>query len=291
MGRKHIIDTLIEERAPNLARSALWPIIRPALFSLLNYERAVAMADHIGPLGGREALEAISALLDVKVSVSGLENIPISGRCILVANHPTGIADGIAAWDAIKSRRPDLMFYANADAHRVCNRFGDALVPVEWETHKRTRGKTRETLQLTQLAMDAERALFIFPAGRLARVRDGVLREQEWMSSAIAIARKNKAPVIPIHMTGPVSFWFHFLGRFSTELRDITLFKELLNKKKSNFGFSIGQPIDPDFLTGDANSVTSDLRQFVTSDLAVNQHARFMPRTLTGSPIMRAIAQ
>ncbi|NJR20292.1 MAG: hypothetical protein HC777_01605, partial [Hyphomonadaceae bacterium] len=110
----------------------------------------------------------------------------------------------------------------------------------EWEVNKRTREKTRETLHLTQIAMDAERALFIFPAGRLARLRAGVLSEQEWMSSAIAIARKNKAPLVPIHLTGPRSFWFHFLGRFSSELRDITLFKELLNKKGESFNFSIG---------------------------------------------------
>jgi putative hemolysin len=274
-GDKHIIDTLIEERAPGLAASPLWPLLRPPLYRLLNYRKAVMMANAIASLSGRDALSFISALLSVKLTMTGLHNIPKAGRCVIIANHPTGIADGIAAWDGLKAIRPDMKFYANADAHRVCARFDDVLIPVEWELHKRTREKTRETLRLTQLAMDEERALFIFPAGRLARVKDGILTEPDWMNSAVAIARKNNAPIIPIHMKGPWSFWFHFLGRFSSELRDITLFKELLNKKDQNFSLQIGRPIAPDALAGDSNALTKALQTFVTQDLAIDGDARF----------------
>jgi putative hemolysin len=271
----HIVDILIEERAPHLATSPIWPVLRQVLNAMLDYHKAVAMADHIAPLSGREALEALSALLGVKTHTIGFDHIPRQGRCILVANHPTGIADGIAAWDAIKVIRPDLMFYANADAHRVCPHFGDVLIPVEWELHKRTREKTRETLRQTQIALENERALFIFPAGRLARRRNGKLTEQDWMSSAIALARKNNAPLIPIHMTGPNSVWFHFFASFSSQLRDITLFKELLNKSGGLFSFSAGPPIDPDTLAGDSDSLTQALRHYVTETLAQDQNACF----------------
>jgi putative hemolysin len=272
MGQKatHIIDVLIAERAPRLARSAIWPLLRPGLYALLDYQRAVGMADKIAPMGGLAALEEVSAMLDVRTQVSGFEHIPQSGRCVIVANHPTGIADGIAAWDAIKTIRPDLMFYANADAHRVCPRFGDVLIPVEWELHKRTRDKTRETLRLTQIALQQERALFIFPAGRLARMHGGVLTEPQWMTSAIALARKNEAPIIPIYMTGPWSFWFHFFGRFSAQLRDITLFKELLNKRGKLFTLNAGSPITPDQLVGDTQVVTDWLKHLVLHQIARN---------------------
>jgi putative hemolysin len=274
---KHIIDILIEERAPSLAKSVFWPIIRASLNKLLDYDQAVTMADTIASLPGLPALEEVAHLLSVRTQTQGFEHIPESGRCVIVANHPTGIADGIAAWDAIKPIRPDLIFYANADAHRVSAGFIDVLVPVEWEEHKRTREKTRETLRLTQEAFQAERAIFIFPAGRLARHENGVLKDPEWMSSAVSIARKNHAPIVPIHMTGPWSFWFHFFDRFSKELRDITLFKELLNKKGQRFTLSAGPAIPPEHLLGDAAEVTERLKQHVEAVMPDHPDAPFVP--------------
>jgi putative hemolysin len=70
-------------------------------------------------MGGRAALDHVSGLLALKVEVQGLENLP-ADRPLSSANHPTGIADGVAVYDALKARRPDLTFYANADALRVC---------------------------------------------------------------------------------------------------------------------------------------------------------------------------
>jgi putative hemolysin len=267
---KHIVDILIEERAPNLSASPIWPLIRFCLNILLNYRRTVNMADTIAPMDGVSAMGAISNLLQVKTKTQGFNHIPRHGPCIIIANHPTGIADGIAAWDAIKPIRPDLMFYANADAHRVCPGFKDVLIPVEWEIHKRTREKTRETLRQTSIAFEEERALFIFPAGKLARKRNGVLIEPDWMSSAVALARKNNVPIIPLYVTGPNSFWFHLFDRLSTELRNITLFKELLNKKDQTFTFLAGPPILPHTLAGDAQVVTDRLKALVTREMADN---------------------
>ena len=280
--KSHIIDVLIAERAPRLASLAIWPLLRAALYRLMDYDQAVAMANQIADLAGQPALDEVSNLLSVKIETHGFEHIPKFDRCVLIANHPSGIADGIAAWDAIKPIRPDLMFYANADAHRVSPGFLDVLVPVEWEEHKRTREKTRETLKLTQQAFEAERALFIFPAGRLARHRNGVLRDPDWMSSAVTLARKNKAPIIPIHMTAPWSFWFHFFDRFSKELRDITLFKELLNKKGQVFTLTAGPPIPPDCLMGDASAVTARLKAHVEMVMPHEPEAVFRPEPAEG---------
>ncbi|WP_293522188.1 1-acyl-sn-glycerol-3-phosphate acyltransferase, partial [Phenylobacterium sp.] len=229
-----------------------------------NYRRARRMADAIAPLPGIEALEHVSRLLEVKVKVSGLERIPSSGRLVIVSNHPTGIADGIAAWDTLRDRRPDLCFYANADAHRVVPGFSDVLIPVEWVAAKRTREHTRTTLHMTRQAMEAGRALAIFPAGRLARrTPDGRLCDPPWMSSAVSIARRHEAPVAPVHMTGPWSTLFHAFDRISKELRDITLFHELLNKRGGRFTLTVGPLVSPDRLGGDAQAATLALKAYV----------------------------
>lgn len=274
--RDHIVDVLIAERAPKLSASPAWPALRPLLYALLDYAKARRMADAIAPLPGRAALDHVSDLLSVKVAGRGLERVPATGRAVVVCNHPTGIADGIAVFDALKALRPDVCFYANSDAHRVCPALGEVLIPVEWVEAKRTRERTRLTLQLTKEALEAERCLVIFPAGRLARRGpDGVLTDPPWMASAVSIARKYEAPVIPLHVAGPWSTLFHLFNGFSQELRDITLFHELLNKRGRPFALTIGPPIPPAALDGEAAEVTARLKAHIERALPADPDRAF----------------
>ena len=262
--RAHIVDVLIEERAPRLSRSAAWPLVRPLLYALLDYRKARAMADAIAPMDGRAALDFVSDLLALDVAVRGLQHLPSEGRCIAVANHPTGIADGLAVYDALKAVRPDIVFYANSDAHRVAPRFDETLIPVEWVAAKRTRDRTRLTLAMTKAAMEAERCLGVFPAGRLARRGpDGKPTDPIWMPTAMSVADRYGAPVIPVHVAGPYATLFHLFDRFSGELRDITLFHELLNKQGRRFQITIGQPIPADRLHPDAAVASAAIKAYV----------------------------
>src|SRR5690606_1961769 len=101
------------------------------------------------------SLEYCSRLLDLEVSALCLERVPRTGRCVVVCNHPTGIADGVAVYDALKRVRDDVIFFANADALRVSPRLAETVIPVEWVESKRTREKTRATLQAAKAAFEA----------------------------------------------------------------------------------------------------------------------------------------
>lgn len=275
-GRDHIVDTLIAERAPKLSTTPVWPLLRPLLYAILDYAKARRMADAIAPMPGPQALEYVAQLLQLKVEAVGLENVPPAGRLIVVCNHPTGIADGLAVYDKLKALRPDLRFYANSDAHRVSPHFDEVLIPVEWVEAKRTRDRTRLTLQLTREALEAERCLVIFPSGRLSRRQpDGRLADPPWAPSAVSLARKYEAPLLPIHVVGPWSSLFHLFNRFSPELRDMTLFHELLNKRGREFQLTIGAAISPEALTGDPADAIAALKTFVERTLADDPEARF----------------
>ncbi|VDC52021.1 GNAT family N-acetyltransferase [Brevundimonas mediterranea] len=271
----HIVDVLIAERAPRLTASPFWPVVRPALYSVLNYRAAVRMADAIQNLSGAETLDYVSDLLNLKVSTAHLDRLPATGRCVVVANHPTGIADGVAVYDAVRQRRPDAIFFANADALRVSPRLAETVIPVEWVHDKRTREKTRATLNAAKEAFEAERCVVMFPAGRLAREQNGVLTDPEWAPTAASLARKYGAPVIPMHVTGPYSRLFHLFDKVSQELRDVTLFHELLNKAGKPFDVVVGRPIPPDRLDGDAVKATVALKQFTERTLAADPDAVF----------------
>ena len=259
----HICDVLIAERAPRLTGAWYWPAVKPFLYRLLGYRHARRMADAVRPLSGAGALEYMADLLDLRTPTMNLERLPVEGRCLIVCNHPTGIADGIAVYAAIRKRRPDAIFFANADALRVSPHLGEVVIPVEWELEKRTREKTRGTLQAAKEAFEAERCVVMFPAGRLARVGPGgSLTDPEWATTAASLARKYAAPIVPIHVTGPYSRLFHLFDKVSMELRDITLFHELLNKRKTTFRLSVGLPIPPSRLDIDAARATYALKAF-----------------------------
>jgi putative hemolysin len=263
----HIIDTLIAERAPRLTGSAFWPLARPAVYAMLGYRKARAMAEAIAPMGGRAAMDYASDLLRLGVMVTGAERIPPAGRVVIVCNHPTGLADGIAVYDALKAARPELMFFANSDAQRVNPRLSEIFIPVEWVEAKRTRERTRLTLASAHAAFEAERALVIFPAGRISVPEHGLLTDPPWAPTAISLARKHRAPILPVHVSGPPSVLFNLLDRVSLELRDITLFHELLNKRGKAFAVTIGPLIPAEAIEDDSAAMTLRLKAYVERTL------------------------
>ena len=180
-------------------------------------------------------------------------------------------------YDALKAVRADIMFYANADAHRVVPGFDEVLIPVEWVEGKRTRERTRVTLNQTRAAMEAERPLVIFPAGRLARRTQGRHAvDPPWASSAFSVARRYQATVVPMHLAGPWPTLFHFFDRFSQELRDVTLFHELLNKVGGEFRLIIGPPIPPGTLPSDTAQASAAVKAYVETRLAVDPDTPFV---------------
>ena len=270
----HIVDVLIKERAPRLSASWAWPLARPLLYALLDYRKARAMADRVAALSGRAAMDYASSLLDLQVTTYGAERIPPDGGLIVVVNHPTGLADGVAVDDALKEVRPDLIFFANADAVRVNPRFQEVFIPVEWTEAKRTRERTRLTVKGAQTALDAGRALVIFPAGRIARLRGGALTDPPWAPSALSLARRHHAPVLPVHLQGPPSTLFRLFDHLSAELRDITLFHELLNKRRGAFRLTIGPLIDPGAI-GDPAEDIHRLKTYVEGVLPLHPDRPF----------------
>ncbi|MBB5517983.1 1-acyl-sn-glycerol-3-phosphate acyltransferase [Amphiplicatus metriothermophilus] len=261
-GDKHIVETLIEERATTLVRSRLWPLYRAILYPLLRKKEAARMADAIAPLSGRGVLGHVSGILSLDVAVSGLEHVPRRGGVIIASTHPTGIADGVAMYDALKQVRQDVIFFANRDAIRVAPRLAETLIPVEWVEAKRTRARSRETLESAMRAFESGACVVLFASGRIAYMDETrALQEQPWQPSVAIFARKYRCPVVPADVKARNSWLYYWFWKLSTELRDITLFNELLNKRGKRFDIAFGPAIPPEALKGDPHEVTAALRE------------------------------
>lgn len=271
----HIVDQLIAERGRRLTHHPLWPMMRPLLYTLLHYRKAIEFADAVNNMPGFQAMEYASRALDLEIRTTRADRIPASGGFIMVLNHPTGIADGIAVFDLLKKRRPDMMFFANRDAVRVNPRFVEMIIPVEWREEYKSKLKARETLHLTNRAVREGKATILFPSGRIAYWSDGHLTERPWKISAVTLARKYNLPILPVHMKARNSGLFYWLSKWSTELRDMTVFHELLNKKRKTFEFRVGNLIPVAALEGEVADVTRALERHTVFGLAQDVDARF----------------
>lgn len=262
----HIVEQLIAERATKLmSHKRVFKMIKKPLYRMLAYDAAVFLADAMQNKTGYDAFEMVTDHVNPRVAPQFLQNLPEKGRCIIIANHPTGLADGIAVHQAIRDRRPDHIFLANVDALRVIPKGRDIIIPVEWRMEKRTLTKTRETLAGVRKALDEEKCVVIFPSGRLAHMSWHGLQEKPWESSAAMLARKYNAPVIPLRIEARNSWLYYLFAKLNSELRDITLFHELLNKKGQIFRLTFGAAIPPEALPKNADESTAVIRRIVST--------------------------
>ncbi len=256
------IDPLIEERAPWLFRQTpLVGVARAGLNRMLSYDKTVALATQIKDTDTAGIMAEVYRQIATNVKVTGLHNIPAHGAALVVANHPTGIADGIILHGLISQVRPNPYFYANRDILRVMPQMEDMIAPVEWRKEKRSHGKTRDTMAFTRRAVAEGRLGVIFPSGRLAFRKGLRLHERPWMASAAMLARKFDLPVIPINIQARNSVLFYLFDLIHPTLKDITLFHETLNKATQPFVVTVGEPISPSALPASSEDGIEVLRK------------------------------
>jgi putative hemolysin len=255
------IDQLIEERAPWLRRRGpAVALVRPLLNRILLYERTIKIGEALEPMPAADVMQSLADMIALHVEVSGLEHLPRHGPALVVANHPTGIADGIVLYGALAKIRPDLFFFANADAIRVMPQLASLIAPVEWRPEKRSHKQNRETMDYARTAFGEGRLGVLFPSGRLAKRRWWWLNERPWLASGAMMARKFNLPVVPLHVTARNSALFYLFDRLHPTLRDITLFHEVLNKARQRYRLTLGPPMDPDALPAGSNEAIEVMR-------------------------------
>ena len=182
---------------------------------------------------------------------------------VVIANHPGGIADGVAVWQALREKRPDVCFFANRDALRVSPGLSDLIIPVEWRQNFRSRENARETLKSALEAFKSGRCVVIFPAGRMAEWSwtEWRLMEKPWMPTAVSFARRFGQPIIPLGVRQRMPVLYYALAQIHTELKDMTVFQGFIGKKGAHYPLRFGEPIDPKTLPESEAGATELIRE------------------------------
>ena len=264
MHRIHPIDEIIEERCPKLmSNKFLWSVIKPTIFKIFKYQTAKNITDDISNISGFECFNYLTNLLKFNLDIRNIELVPEHGPIILAGNHPTGLTDGIVMFEVMKDRRPDYTLYANIDMIKLSKGFEDIIIPVDWNDDNKNIGKSKEILKRTKETLNEGKCLLVFPSSRLSKRKGLKLFERPWLNTIVKLSKKYNAPIIPFHMDGHNSLFYYFLDIFNEELKNISLFSELVNKEEFKYTITFGRQIDPLDINGDIDKETLRIQNHV----------------------------
>lgn len=217
---------------------------------LLSYLKRIVHQDEINEFlwsardkHGLDMVEAIVHRFDARIEVIGEENIPLSGRFVIAANHPLGGLDGIALMHVVGKRLPNIVFPVNDILMNLPN-FGELFLPVNKHgMNKNLTGRLDE-------AFASGKTVLYFPAGLCSRKGEDGICDLEWKKTFISKARQFDRQILPIHIEGRNSNWFYNLARFRIRLglkaniEMLYLADEMFRQKGKTIRFTIGTPID-----------------------------------------------
>ena len=238
-----MIDTeqLLKETYPNFKLLSENKLILETLKKLLHEDdcnNAIRKHQH---LDGYAFLDELLHDLNFsyKISNGSLENIPAVGRLLIVANHPIGTLDGLALVQLVRSIRPDVRIVANRLLLNV-EPLEAVFLPVEVLADKKN---LKDSYRTMLDALKNEEALIIFPAGEVSRITPVGVRDGEWQTGFIKLAKKNRCTIVPIHVKAKNSALFYTISTLYKPLATMLLFKEMFNKNNQTIEFKIGSPI------------------------------------------------
>lgn len=154
------------------------------------------------------------------------ENIPVSGRVLIVANHPLGALDGLALLRLVSELRPDVRIVATTLLTQI-EPLRPCLLPVD----NLTRRGVRRSLGEIEAALGREEAVILFPAGEVSRASLAGIRDRRWQAGVLHLARRTNAAILPLHVGGRNSWLFYALSSLRDELGTLLLPHEMFRQR------------------------------------------------------------
>ena len=189
---------------------------------------------------GQAFADMMTQELHVGYQIHGMDNLPDSGRFVLVSNHPLGAFDGISYIKIFGKKYPKFKVIVN-DLLMYIEPLQSVFLPVN------TLGKQkREDMEAIRVAYESQDTQILsFPAGFCSRWIDGKIQDVPWKKSVISQATEYQRDIVPMHFEGRNSAVFYGL--------------EWL-RRKLGMKFNIGLPLLPRQMMRTARNKTFTIR-------------------------------
>jgi putative hemolysin len=192
---------------------------------------------------GAEFHRKVMEELNITLQVEGLENLPESGKCFFMANHPFGIIDGMILTKTVLEKYGDLRAIGNEAFLLIPNlRPYIAMVNVYGRS-------SRESITELDKIYNSNMPITHFPAGQVSRRYNGRIQDCPWQKSFIAKSVSCKRDVVPFYFHGRNSRLFYGINllrrvlgiKLNIEL--MLLPREMFFQRNKKLRVTIGKPI------------------------------------------------
>lgn len=188
--------------------------------------------------------------LGLQCEAEALSAIPAQGPLLVVANHPFGVADGLALGDLITRVRPDtkIMTHSLLCQPPEAARF---LLPVDFGGTPAARQRSARTrMDAVQWLKDGH-CVALFPAGGVAtrqKPLKGPALDLPWHPFVAKLAAVAGVRVQPVFFHGQNSTLFHLASHTYYPLRIALLFRETLRQLGQDIRVEIGAAVQGESL-------------------------------------------
>ena len=238
------VDTLLNNYFQNTDENPGRPLLKTAssiLKKLVHQDEINQFIDTHRHLVGLEFNDAVLEHFNFTFQVSGKDRsrIPDQGRVLIVANHPLGSLDGLALLKLVSEIRTDVRIVATTLLNCI-DPLTDLFLSVDNFTKT---AKAHDQLSQIIEALEAEQAVIMFPTGDVSRIRPNGIRDGKWKPGFLSLAKKTKAPILPVYIGGKNSPLFYGLSSIYKPLGTMMLVNEMFNHKDHEINFRIGKLI------------------------------------------------
>ena len=165
--------------------------------------------------------------------------IPVTGRLLMIANHPFGIIDGLIMCSLASEVRSDFKILTH-ETLRLIPELDQFILPIDFNE------KSRETIKKNILTTRKAKQhllnnglLIIFPSGSVSIAKNlkSLAKDDDWKQFTAKLIKQTKTNVLPIYFDGKNGFLFHL---FASKLKNQTLkYSSYIHETKKMIGKDI----------------------------------------------------
>ncbi|MGA0540312.1 lysophospholipid acyltransferase family protein [Neotabrizicola sp. VNH66] len=173
-----------------------------------------------------------------------IARIPKTGPVVVVANHPSGLVDGMIMAEMVCRVRSDFKILTRSLLTGIPE-VEEFMIPVPFPHEDNARELGLKMRDETMAHLKAGGVIILFPAGKVAMSETwfGPAVEAEWNVFTHKIVRSSGATILPIFFPGQNSRAFQIANRLSDTLRQGLLLYEIKRVLFRPQRPVIGQPI------------------------------------------------
>ena len=235
------IEKMIVKKYPKLKNSKLVKAtISKFADSIVHQSEINQFLQKHSHLGSFEFIESALDELNFNYTVSDkyIENIPSSGRVVIIANHPLGGLDAFALIKLISRVRKDIKIVANDFLNAI-----KPLRPILIDINNFKNRQTKVSINKIYEALNNEEALIIFPAGEVSRATPVGVRDGIWHKGFLKFAARTSSPILPVLIGGKNSKTFYSVSAINKRVSTLLLSNELFGQKDKSINIIVGEII------------------------------------------------